>query len=350
MTPRVSILIPAYNAERWIAETLKSALAQDYPNCEIIVVDDGSKDRTLEIARHYESSAVRVIHQKNAGGPAARNTALANARGDYIQWLDHDDLLAGDKISVQMRALEGESERLLVSGPFGTFYYRPEKASFTSGPLWRDMSPLEYFRIKFSGNTYFQSSCWLASRRLTDAAGPWWEVRSPDDDGEYFCRIVAASERIRFVPEAKCYWRVGNYGSFSGAWARSTAAQEATFKSMCRCIEHCRNLDDTEPSRAACIRFLQDRLIYFYPDNPGIVEQARELAKALGGDLALPRLTWKYTLVRKAFGWKTAKRVQILCPQFRVVISREWDKLMWNLAGSSAAFQSLLSFHELTHH
>ena len=70
MAPLVSILIPAYNAEKWIRRTLKSALTQDYPNKEIILVDDGSTDQTLTIAKSFESGSVKVINQPNAGGPA----------------------------------------------------------------------------------------------------------------------------------------------------------------------------------------------------------------------------------------------------------------------------------------
>src|SRR5947207_2956944 len=99
MKPLISILIPAYNSERWVGQTLQSAVDQDYQNKEIILVNDGSTDNTLEIAKSFESRNVKVIDQPNSGGPAARNAALRYAQGDYIQWLDHDDILAVDKIS-----------------------------------------------------------------------------------------------------------------------------------------------------------------------------------------------------------------------------------------------------------
>ena len=258
---------------------------------------------------------VKIINQTNAGGPAARNKALEHAQGDYIQWLDHDDLLAPNKISAQLQGFEEvQNDRVLLSCPFSTFYYRTEKAKPFQSPLYRDLKPLEYFFIKFSTNTYFQSSSWLVSRELTDLAGPWWEVRSPDDDGEYFCRVVAASEGIHFVPEAKSYWRVGNSGSFCWAWQRSSNAAEATFQSMCRCIEHFRLLEDTERSRAACVKFLQDRISYFYPESQGILDQMSDLAIELGGTLSPPPLSWKYRIIKTALGWPTAKRCKTLLP------------------------------------
>ncbi len=93
MKPLVSILIPAYNAEQWLGDTLKSALAQTWERKEIVIVDDGSTDGTLALARQFESDVVRVFTQKNQGAAATRNSAFAFSKGDYIQWLDADDLL-----------------------------------------------------------------------------------------------------------------------------------------------------------------------------------------------------------------------------------------------------------------
>jgi glycosyltransferase involved in cell wall biosynthesis len=334
MAPLVSILIPAYNAEKWIRLTLKSALTQDYPNKEVILVDDGSTDQTLTIAKSFESGSVKVINQPNAGGPAARNKAFEHAQGDYIQWLDHDDLLAPNKISAQLQSLdEVQNDRVLFSCPFATFYYRIEKARLFESQLYQDLEPLDYFFIKFSMNTYFQSACWLVSRKLTELAGPWWEIRSPDDDGEYFCRVVRASEKIQFVPQAKCYWRVGNAGSFARAWRKSKAARESRFTSMQRCIEHFRSLEDSDRSRAACVKFLQDRP-YFCRKSPDIVTRMQALAIELGGTLHAPPLKRKYQWIRSAFGWPAVITAATACQSFRTSVERTWDHLMYSLTGS----------------
>ena len=103
--PLVSILIPAYNAQGWISDSLRSAIAQTWEPKEIIVVDDGSTDRTLAIARRFESDQLRVVTQSNQGAAAARNKAFSLSRGEYVQYLDADDVLAARKISKQMEAL-----------------------------------------------------------------------------------------------------------------------------------------------------------------------------------------------------------------------------------------------------
>jgi len=97
---KISIAIPAYNAERCLRETLESALNQTYPAHEIIVVDDGSTDRTEEIALSY-GNRIRHIKQQNQGIAGARNTAVREATGDWIAFLDHDDLMLPTKLEKQ---------------------------------------------------------------------------------------------------------------------------------------------------------------------------------------------------------------------------------------------------------
>src|SRR5262245_6146422 len=95
--PLVSILIPAYNAEKLIGYTLQSAVSQTWPRKEVIVIDDGSTDRTAEIARRFASTNVKVVSTLNCGLSAAVNTAYKLCQGDYIQELDADDILSPDK-------------------------------------------------------------------------------------------------------------------------------------------------------------------------------------------------------------------------------------------------------------
>ena len=97
MKPLVSILIAAYNAENTIADTLKSAIGQTWPRKEVIVVDDGSTDRTAEVVRQFKD--VILVSTKNQGLSAALNHAFSLSQGDYIQYLDADDLLCRTKSS-----------------------------------------------------------------------------------------------------------------------------------------------------------------------------------------------------------------------------------------------------------
>src|ERR1019366_1829356 len=152
-TPLVSILIPAFNAQEWIADALRSAIAQTWQRKEIIVVDDGSTDQTHAIARQFEPQGVLVVRQENMGASAARNKAFLLCHGDYIQWLDADDLLAPDKIAKQMDlAKQGVGRRTLLSSAWASFMYRPHRAQLTPTALWCDLSPVEWLLRKMGQN------------------------------------------------------------------------------------------------------------------------------------------------------------------------------------------------------
>ncbi len=331
MTPLVSILIPAYNAEPWIAATIKSALDQTWPRKEVVIVDDGSSDQTPAVARRFAAKGVSAVTQENQGAAAARNKAFTLAQGDYIQWLDADDLLAPDKIGRQMQTLKDcQGKRTLYSAGWGTFFYRTEKARFRPSPLWADLSPVEWLLRKMGQNCHMQTATWLVSRELTEAAGPWDTRLLGDDDGEYFCRVLKASVGVRFVPEAKVYYR--HVGTKSLSYAiRSDKKLDAQFASMKLHIQYLRSLEESGRSRAACVRYLQKYMLDFCPERPDIVEQMEQLAVSLGGRLEAPRASWKYYWIQKTFGWRAAKHALILWPNLRNAIFREFDKMMFTL-------------------
>ena len=101
----VSIIVPCYNAERFLIETLESAFSQTYPSTEVVAIDDGSTDRTAEIIRSY-GNRVRAEFGPNRGASAARNRGTALARGEFIQYLDADDLLLPEAIERRVNVLQ----------------------------------------------------------------------------------------------------------------------------------------------------------------------------------------------------------------------------------------------------
>jgi glycosyltransferase involved in cell wall biosynthesis len=336
MTELVSILIPCYNAERWMHETIESALYQTWPNKEIIIVDDGSTDNSLKIARQYESNLVQVISQENKGAPAARNAALENARGDYIQWLDADDMLAPDKIEKQMEVAHRiGNPKVLLSCSWGRFFYRHWKANFIADSLWRDLSPVEWLIASFSASDWMSNSAWLVSRTLTELAGPWDERLTKNQDGEYFCRVIARCDNVVFVPEAREYVRRSNSRSVSISLSRR--ALESLFLSKNLCIRYLLFLEDSKRTRKACIDFLQLGLEYYYPDHTDLANKARDLALELGGTLSPPELRWRLAMLKTILGYSLAERARQSWFALKIMIIGAWDKLLWRLSSKSTA-------------
>lgn len=333
MKPLVSILIPAFNAQHWIAETIRSAIDQTWPDREIIIVDDGSTDNTFAIAQQFASKQVKVVNQPNQGASAARNTAYSLSQGDYIQWLDADDLLAPDKISRQIATLAScQSNRTLLSCAWGRFIFRVNRAVFNPTPLWCDLTPAEWLIRKMGQNVYMQTGVWLVSRKLCEAAGSWDTRLRYDDDGEYFCRAILASDGIRFVPDSKVFYRITPSSRLSYI-GQSDRKKNDLFLSIQLHVRYLRSLEDGDRVRTACLKFLDDSLINFFPERPDIVQELEKLAASLGGRLAVPRLRWKYAWLKPLFGWRSAKRAQNALPEIKASAMIAWDRAMYNLAG-----------------
>ena len=179
-----------------------------------------------------------------------------------------------------------------------------------------------------------QTATWLVSRELTEAAGPWDTRLLGDDDGEYFCRVLLASDGVRFVPGAKVYYRQPGVGSLSYI-GKSERKMLAQWRSMEMHIAYIRCLEDSDRVRAACVTYIQNWLINFYPERPDIVEKAEEMAQSLGGKLASPYSSWKYSWIRTLFGWNLAKRARIVLPDLRAGAERFWDRLMFRIENPS---------------
>lgn len=118
----VSVIIPVYNAAKYLRESIESVLCQTYSDLEIIIVNDGSTDSSLEIAENYQNdSRVKIISSKNKGAAAARNIGIRNSNGAYFQFLDADDILPSNKIEEQMKVLDKNRKYLKIGG--GSFLF-----------------------------------------------------------------------------------------------------------------------------------------------------------------------------------------------------------------------------------
>jgi glycosyltransferase involved in cell wall biosynthesis len=327
MYPLVSILIPAYNSEKWIRATIQSALAQTWPRKEIIIIDDGSSDTTFKIAKQFESKSVKVLTQSNNGSCAARNRALSVSQGDFIQWLDSDDLLAPDKIELQLRNSDKNPQsRVLHSSAWGNFYFRLKRAKFNPNPLWQNLPPVDWLLKHLGGGYMMHPAAWLVSRELTALAGQWDERIIKNQDGEYFCRVVACSELVRFHPKSICYYRTGNL--FSISRKRSEKALESLSLSYNLCIDHLLNLEKSETATKACVNFLQNFVSRNYNENSDIIKTNQNRIIELGGSIALPSETSKFIVARKIFGLKTARLLKIWLWNREIVIRKYWDKFL----------------------
>lgn len=312
MTPLVSILIPAYNAAPWIGATLDSALAQTWPHCEIIVADDGSTDDTAAIAAGYAGRGVRLCRQANRGAGAARNLAITQARGDYLQFLDADDLLAPDKIALQLERLVDAPANTVASSAWARFHSDPAESNFTPEPVWNDAAPLDWLVLSWSGGGMMHPAAWLTPVDVARQAGPWNETLSLDDDGEYFTRVLLASTGVVHVRHARVYYRTHATGSLS---MRKKLAHWHSSHNVCRLVQLAALAHEDSPRvRRACAL---NHLRYAYHAWPYRIArplarvslaEATQLDPSATRPVGPPRFEHLASLV----GWKFARTIQHL--------------------------------------
>lgn len=306
--PRVSIIIPCYNAAPWIEETIRSALAQTHTDREIIVIDDGSTDESLRRARSFEPLGVRVVTQRNAGASAARNHGLRLATGDFIQYLDADDLLAEDKIRSQLKEFESDPSTRLTSGSWARFKRSTSDAKAETNSLSADLSASEFIRLALRNHHMMHPAAWLVPAEVCRKAGPWNEELSLNDDGEYFARIVVAAGSIRHVPQSISYYRSGLAGSLSRS--RSERAWRSQLRSTALMANHLLACSNTRQTRQAAADAIRRDCLDAYPHCRAIRAELESRVVALGGSTLEYRAGPRYALLAKIVGWKAAKRIR----------------------------------------
>lgn len=305
-------------------------------------MNDGSSDGTAAVAQQFASKEVAVVSISHQGGSAARNRGLQLSQGDYIQWLDADDLLEPDKIERQLAELrEVDAERILLSSAWAYFYHRPHRARFVSTSLWQDLSPTEWLLRKMGENLHMPNSTWLTSREVVEAAGPWDTRLHFDDDGEYFCRVLLASSGTHFVPAAKVFYRMTASHRVSHV-GTSDKKKDALLLSMKLHIQYLRSLEESDRVRKACLAYLQTWYDNFYPERPDLVAELQGLAAQLRGSMKEPRLRWKYAWMKPVFGWEVAKWAQMALPQHKAFLIRRWDEAMYGLESAGKVRQHAL--------
>ncbi len=205
MTPAVSVIIPAFNRADVLGRAIDSVLAQTYPDFELIVVDDGSTDRTAEVVQTFADPRIRYIPQANAGVAAARNTGLAEARGRFVAFLDSDDRFLPHKLAVQVAVLEASPEVGLVAGG-----YRVVSAS--GEPLierhpWHAWPRLDVqtwlYACPVTVHSVLVRREWLAR-----AGGFDLSLNGQAEDWDLWLRLAYAGCLMAWTPEVVCVYHL----------------------------------------------------------------------------------------------------------------------------------------------
>ncbi len=207
-SPLVSVVIPAYNAEDYLSETLESLLSQSLTNWEAIIVDDGSKDNTLAIAQSYaqRDERITVIAQDSAGLSKARNVAIAHANGELIAFLDSDDIWLPGKLEIQVEAIRVHGVAMVYC-PFrefgaNSFEWRPD--------LWQEFTGVldgQVFWNKLILACFVIPSCALLRTDVLKELGSFDSGRRRAEDYDLWIRIARAGYKVFGQDHPYCLYR-----------------------------------------------------------------------------------------------------------------------------------------------
>ena len=307
--PLVSVIIPAYNAGPFVDATLRSLLVQTWKPLEIIVVNDGSTDDTGLIAASYKDQGVITINQENRGQDAALNTGYGRSRGQYIKFMDADDLLNPEMIEIQMNALAG-LEEYVAYGEWARFYNnQPERADFTPLDYWKDAAPLDFLTSR-PESVMLQCGVMLVPRKLVEAAGPWDERLILYNDTEFFNRVLLQSKGIRFTPGARLFYRSGISNSISVG--RSRNFFESTFLATNLIAQQLLAKENSLRVRRLIGNLYRDQYYRMYPHFPDLMRAHEEKIAEYPEGKIRPDGGPAFKYLSRILGWKGAKRLQLL--------------------------------------
>jgi hypothetical protein len=195
----VSTILPVHDRPRLLVEAVESVLAQSYRPLEIVIVDDGSTDDTVRIADRLADAhpgTVRALHVPRGGPGRAREAGRLRARGEFLQYLDSDDVLLPEKFAHQVAALRADAGAGVC---YGMTRYVDESGTGGDRPWRRTGERIECMFPSFLVERWWGTSTPLYRRSVTDAAGPWTGLWN-EEDWEYDCRVAALGPRLCYVP------------------------------------------------------------------------------------------------------------------------------------------------------
>ena len=305
MLPKVSILIPCYNVDRWIAQAIQSAIDQTYTNKEIIVVDDGSSDRSLEIIKSF-GDRIRWETQPNQGGNITRNRLLELSTGEWLQYLDADDYLQPDKIEKQVKFLKQHPHADIIYSPSIYEYHDENDSRQEILPIPEPHDPWILLARWFLPQT--NSPLWR-KQAILDVGK--WKVEQPCcQEHELYLRLLMAEKQFRYYPYAGSVYRQWSEGTLCKRNKPETQRQRLAIKD--RLEEDLRATDRLTPERLNAInqaRFECARMIWLSDRQwaSQVIQQIRNTDKGFApSGSAAPVF---YQFIYQLLGFSVAEQV-----------------------------------------
>lgn len=303
--------MPAYNSGPWIVPAIASVLSQQACGLELIVVDDGSTDNTVQLVQSVNDPRIRLLHCPHAGQSVASNLGAAQARGDYLKFVDADDILLPGHLGAQLAAGRA-AEGCLVSCRWGYFREDPSAVSARRESVQRDFSdPLEWIVTSLTRDEGMMGAwMWLIPISVWQRSGGFDESLTLNKDFDLSIRLLLASGGVRYAGDAIYGYRKGLPAAVTQI--RNRAAMESAFRTTELGIASLLAREDSERIRRIAADRFQMWLYRFFPDFPDLAAQAEIRIAELGGSDRRLQGGPLLRLLQPMIGWKGVRRLQSL--------------------------------------
>jgi glycosyltransferase involved in cell wall biosynthesis len=316
----VSTIVPVHNRPGLMMEAVASVLAQSYRPIEVIVVDDGSTDETSAVAVSLAARSpqeIRVVHQPNAGPGLAREAGRRRARGEFIQYLDSDDLLLPEKFARQVAGLRADRE---CGVAYGHTRYRHADGRTEPGPWKGSGTRVDTMFPSFLLSRWWDTPTPLYRASVCEAAGPWSDLRL-EEDWEYDCRVAALGVRLHFCEHYVAEVRDHGEGRQSSGGALDPSRLSQRARSHRLIFEHAKRAgiraEAAEMQHFARELFLLARQC----GAAGLADESRalfQLAKGASSTDRASKLDFRlYEMAARVLGWPLVGRIACASDRLR---------------------------------
>lgn len=329
MTNFVSVIIPCFNAEKWLKEAIDSVLAQTYPQIEIIVIDDGSSDRSLSIIQSYGNQLIWRT-QKNQGANRSRNLGFTLASGDYIQYLDADDYLLPEKIARQVECLQSTDADFVYSDWRYQHHLADDRVDLDEIQVCGDKS--DFLESLLANDRWSNSAPILFTRSLVERVS-WDESLTAAQDRDFLFSVMLAGAKCIYLPGCNSIYR-----THSGETV-STKSKTRWFEAHCRVMANVeRKLNDRglmspkyQQALATAYWSLGREYIYSNGDRHyHLYAKILDRVYRLSPDLFLQDKSRLYQTMLQLLGYQTTEKLSYLvhsqAAKLNLELSRVKDK------------------------
>ena len=308
--PLISIIIPVYNSENYISDTILSCLNQSYQNIEIILINDGSTDKSEDIIRQFiDDNRVKYFAIKNVGACDARNFGISKAKGQLYQFLDSDDMVDVNKLHQQMNHYFQMGDDYIYSSRMGTVSGTNRTLDPGYELYQRNFTPQQYFETTLTQfGRYITTGSWLVPAKILKSTYGWDSNAGLNDDGEYFMRIILNSTGIVFCKEALFFYRRDVPNSLSKRFDSKEVYLKWLF-SYSSYVKHF--LLQLEPSIARKLGWKALSIYYCnsYPKYPDLLRQCKAQMSQLGYQQPSAHGGSIFRIVSKVLSTETALQI-----------------------------------------